>query len=63
MKRPPAPPPPSEEISLSIDEMLDAVTPEGRGVRVEFTAEDLDGVKKESVVIPKEPRPRPNRRP
>jgi hypothetical protein len=55
MKRPPSPPPFSEEISLSIDELLDAVTPEGRGLRVDFTAEDQDGVKKQSVVLPVDP--------
>jgi hypothetical protein len=50
---------PSDEISLSIDELLDAVTPEGRGLRVDFTAEDLDGTKKESVLLPAETPRRP----
>jgi hypothetical protein len=64
MKKPlsfPLPLPPSEEISLSIDELLDAVTPEGRGLRVDFTAEDQDGAKKETVILPVDPPPRPKR--
>lgn len=52
----PVKPPPSDEISLSLD-ILDAVTPEGRGIRIDLTAEDLDGTKKESIVIPAEPSP------
>lgn len=43
------------EMSFSIDEILDAITPEGRAVRVDITTEDADGATTGTVTLPIEP--------
>lgn len=47
------------EMSFSIDEVLDAIAPEGRGKRLDITTTNGDGPKKTSVVAlkPKDGKP------
>jgi hypothetical protein len=45
-------PPDEKEAEMSLDlKILDAITPEGRAVRLDITAKDVDGEKTDSVTV------------
>lgn len=44
------------ELSFSIDEVLDAISAEGRAVRIDITTTNGDGPKKTTIVTPKKPK-------
>lgn len=44
------------ELSFSIDEVLDAISSEGRAIRIDTTATNGDGPKKSSITVPKKRR-------
>lgn len=54
-------PPPDDFAEMSLDlDILDAVTPEGRAVRLDITATDLDGTTTDTTTVPdEEPVPEP----
>jgi hypothetical protein len=46
-------PPDEKEAEMSLDlKILDAVTPEGRGVRLSVTATDIDGTATDTTTVP-----------